>query len=182
MHRIKWPRLTRLVRQAQMCSNSKDARRAAADLAAELYRNDLEPWAHKLLDQDLIKLLPTASTAYRGLIPLSYDFVSFLVHGSYIDYLVSRSMICGLVLALSDISPPVAEVDRFNISAVMAEDVRTANHIVMCTEYSMTAYTAIPLVALRQIMPLKVSGQPGTVMKTEPGDVQNVLRPYKVNG
>jgi hypothetical protein len=157
MHRIKWPRLIRLVRQAQICPGDEIARAAAVDLAAELYLDDLESRVQQFLDQGLVKTVSTTSAAYRSSIPLSYDFVSFLVHGCCVDYWVSRIMICGLVLALSDISPAVPAMSQFDISSVMTEDVRAAERIIQCTEYSKAAYTAIPLTALRHIMPLKAS-------------------------
>ena len=156
-HRIKFPRLVRLVRQARTSPNDKAIGLAAVNLAAELYLNNLAPWVQYIVDQGLVKVVPTVSASYQSIVPESYDFKSLLVNGGYLQYWVIRIVTCGLILDLSDISPVMPSVYQFDTFAVAAEDIRAAHRLVMCTEFSLRADTAIPLNSLSKIHPLQNS-------------------------
>lgn len=154
---IQFPRLVRLVRRARELPESSTARSEAVALAVKLYMLDLGSWVQKAQDIGLLTIVPTVSPEYSEALPVSFAFTSFLVSRGCISYWALRVLVCGLILALSEIVPAMPEMHVFDLETVAAEDLRAAERIAMCYDYSIQSSTPIPLNSIRLLMPIQTA-------------------------
>jgi hypothetical protein len=149
---IKLARLVRLVRAARVAPENVQAQIEANKLAQVLYSDEIEPWVEGVMAKGIAKVVPSSSP----LLESSLDFSSFTVHAFLATYWEFRIRICGLVIALSQI-PAEIPFHHFDMAAVFATDVRTAQYIAMSTDYAIKVGVSTPFHIIRQVAPINTS-------------------------
>lgn len=152
---IQLPRLVRLVRRAREAPESSTVRAEAEALALKLYMLDLEPCIQQARETGLVTIILSESPEYRETLPVSFAFVSFLLSRLCVTYWTMRVLVCGLILALSEIVPAMPELHAFDPEKVVAQDVHAAECISMCYDYLIRSPSPIRLNSVWLMLPLQ---------------------------
>lgn len=154
---IKIPRLVRLVKQVRKSPTDTKAWEQATNLAKEVYVNPFEPWFFDALSKGIITIAP--STLENSQYPLqhAFNFKALFAYLYCIQFSYLRNIVCGLILALAEISEIKLSAYSFNVNVIAADDVQSAQDIAMCTEYAMKSAILIPVNSVRQLFPLDTS-------------------------
>jgi len=151
---IRLPRLVRLVRQAREAPSDAEPRRAAVQLARELYRLDHDDTFQDMLARGIVKVVPSSG---EEVLESFLDFTSYCAFCIFINYWGARVLLCGLILSLADISPVMPWIYDFDPDLVAAQDVQAAQYLAMSLPFAMRSPTRLPLTALRFVLPLDLS-------------------------
>jgi hypothetical protein len=156
---IQFARLVRQVREARKAPLDEAARQKAAALASELYFPSLDPWLVQLKDLGWVHIRPTQKPALEHYTPYSFHFKEDRVCKELSLYWQTRSAICGAILGLCAIHPPMpCTTNIFDTADVIAEDLRVAENLAMCVEHVMASLSSpIPLQATNFVSPFSLS-------------------------
>ncbi|KAH8879251.1 hypothetical protein GQ53DRAFT_756147 [Thozetella sp. PMI_491] len=131
---VQIPRLVRLVRAARADPTNVAARADAIALASKLYTPTLDEWIDSHLKSGNIREVPTKIKGNP--LPTSYEFDSYMTYCHSLAYFDLRVTLCGLILSLCAIEPPMPNLypPHLDPVKVAAEDIRGAEWIAMGAE------------------------------------------------
>ncbi len=142
------------MRQAREAPLDSESRAAAVTLARKLFRSEYDSSFQEMLHRNIVNVVPSSGS---GVLESALDFTSYCAFCTHINYWAARVLLCGLILALADISPAMPYIYNFDTKAVATCDLQAANYQAMSLPFALRSTTRLPLNALRFIVPLELT-------------------------